>query len=48
MTVDALRYPDGTMDVVPSVGWVLAVPAVLALHHPDTSILVLSRKGINV
>lgn len=34
-----LRCPDGAMDIVPSVGLVLAVPVVFTLHHPDTSLL---------
>lgn len=42
MTVDALRCPDGTMEVVPTVGWTSAMLA--ALHHPDTSLLGLSRE----
>lgn len=40
MTVDALRCPDGTMEVVPTVGWISAVP--VAMHHSDTSHLGLS------
>jgi hypothetical protein len=45
MTVDALRFPDGTMDVVPRVGWVLAVPAVFALRHSDTSLTGVFQEG---
>lgn len=33
-----LRYLDSTMDVVPSVGLVLAVLAVFVLHHSETSL----------